>query len=461
MYSRVTIGAAPAATVFAATLLGADSAGAAAAATVAFVAMTAVIVASVGYLIVQIRRGHGRRRQGRRRIVAAPDHRFVFLIPCLNEGMVIGRTIDHLLRIPGDDYLVMVIDDGSDDDTASIVASHPSPKVLLHRRTGAASRQGKGEALNDAYRELRSRFAGRNLHRVIVCVVDADGRLDPEVLHAVAPHFADPQVAGVQIQVRMHNRADGLLERMQDVEFVVCGDLLQRGRSSIGTAGMGGNGQFIRLGVLDLLKPAPWSHCLTEDLEMGLQLAARGWSLRFEPAASVTQQGLGSPRRLLRQRTRWFQGHLECLRLLPRLWRSPLSRSARFDLCHAVANAVVLLAFQTLSLAWLAVMAWRLAQDPSGFWSRYLAGGRIVWLVVATLALLPVVMWSYARHEPKLSTVRLLGVSLAYLLYSYLWVPAGWMGVVRALRRRGEWAKTERSLGTGDEVAVVAATTRR
>ena len=52
MYSRVTIGAAPAATVFAATLLGADSAGAAAAATVAFVAMTAVIVASVGYLIV-------------------------------------------------------------------------------------------------------------------------------------------------------------------------------------------------------------------------------------------------------------------------------------------------------------------------------------------------------------------------------------------------------------------------
>src|SRR5687768_2000595 len=45
---------------------------------------------------------------------------FVFVVPCLNEELVIGKTLDNLLEIPADNFSVLVIDDGSEDRTAEI-----------------------------------------------------------------------------------------------------------------------------------------------------------------------------------------------------------------------------------------------------------------------------------------------------------------------------------------------------
>ena len=48
---------------------------------------------------------------------------FVFLMPCLNEELVIGRSLQRLLSLPAGNFAVMVIDDGSDDGTAAAVAA--------------------------------------------------------------------------------------------------------------------------------------------------------------------------------------------------------------------------------------------------------------------------------------------------------------------------------------------------
>src|SRR5437763_10850607 len=81
---------------------------------------------------------------------------FVVMIPCLNEELVIGASLDRLASIPGDNVAVLVIDDGSDDATASIVRAHVRDRVWLLRREPPNARQGKGEALNAAYRHLLS-----------------------------------------------------------------------------------------------------------------------------------------------------------------------------------------------------------------------------------------------------------------------------------------------------------------
>src|SRR4051812_30287129 len=94
----------------------------------------------------------------RRRVVSpnAPDNLFfVFLVPCLNEELVIGRTIERLLALPNENFVVMVIDDGSDDMTAQLAAQYDPDRVWVLRRFGADARLGKGEALNDAYQFLR------------------------------------------------------------------------------------------------------------------------------------------------------------------------------------------------------------------------------------------------------------------------------------------------------------------
>ena len=125
-------------------------------------------------------------------------------------------------------------------------------QVWLLSRKAPDARQGKGEALNAAIRFLTSsgRLAGRDPDQVIVVVVDADGRLDPHAVTAVSPYFADPMVGAVQIGVRINNRGSSRLARMQDMEFVIYTEVFQRGRRHLGSVGLGGNGQFMRLSAL-------------------------------------------------------------------------------------------------------------------------------------------------------------------------------------------------------------------
>ncbi len=115
----------------------------------------------------------------------------------------------------------------------------------------------------------------------------------------------------------MYNAKEKLLARMQDFEFVTFTEIFQRARQHIGSVGLGGNGQFNRLSALQSLGLAPWTHCLTEDLDLGIQLLTRGWQNCYCPTTHVSQQAVVELRRLVRQRARWFQGNLQCWRAHP------------------------------------------------------------------------------------------------------------------------------------------------
>ena len=42
------------------------------------------------------------------------------IIPCFNHGAFIGRAVDSVLASEGVDFEIIVIDDGSTDDTSRI-----------------------------------------------------------------------------------------------------------------------------------------------------------------------------------------------------------------------------------------------------------------------------------------------------------------------------------------------------
>ncbi|MFE0042661.1 glycosyltransferase [Streptomyces albireticuli] len=223
---------------------------------------------------------------------------------------------------------IVVVDDGSDDATARIVRAVGGDRVTLVRRTPPAARQGKGAALNAGLRTVREQAGQEDLDlgRVLVCVLDADGRMTPGSASRVTLRFADPAVGGVQLAVRIRGRHRWAL-RLQDLEFWALSALTQFGQIATGTVSMGGNGQFSRLCALDSIGPRPWSDSLTEDLDLGIGLVARGWTVTSTTTAFVSQQGLTSPRRLLRQRARWYHGHMSAIRRLPELWARPASVS--------------------------------------------------------------------------------------------------------------------------------------
>jgi 1,2-diacylglycerol 3-beta-glucosyltransferase len=369
---------------------------------------------------------------------------FVFLMPCLNEEKVILGSLQRLLSMPGGNFVVLVIDDGSDDRTAEVVGTAAGDQVWLLSRKPPEARQGKGEALNAAIRFLTSsgRLAGRDPDQVIVVVVDADGRLDPHAVSAVSPYFADPMVGAVQIGVRINNRDASRLARMQDMEFVIYTEVFQRGRRHLGSVGLGGNGQFMRLSALLSLGGSPWTRSLTDDLDLGVRLLAAGWRNEYCSAAAVHQQGVVELRRLIRQRSRWFQGHLQSWTLIPLVLRST-PRRARSDLLYHLSSPAILLIASFLSASFLlslANCAVLLAQgrNPFGWWIPTTYA-----LTFGPALAYGLVYWSRERGN-GVSLLRVAGLAHLYVCYGMIWYASGWWAVVRTLRGRTGWAKTDR-----------------
>ena len=408
-------------------------------------AATAAIIVSFTYTLGMYLEGRLDQGQPIRR---ASDLLFVFVIPCLNEERVIGATLDRLRSIARDKSVVLVIDDGSDDQTAAVVQSRADENVLLLRRQLPEARQGKGAALNAAVRHLVGSpvLEGRSSSEVIVCLLDADGRLDPDARDVAGTYFADPLLGGLQVAVRIGNRGDGLLPRLQDMEFVCYTELFQRCRSRAGFAGLGGNGQFTRLSALQSLGSEPWSpSTLTEDLDLGVRLVLSGWRTHYSTAAEVQQQGLRSIRALVRQRSRWFQGLLQCWKLIPHIARQSAGR-VRLDMLHMLLTPVLILAAFLMTLSFLVgplerIVGPDLVLGPFGLYQI------VAWYL---LTFFPVLLFAISyRTISRVGRLRSLALGHAFVLYGLLWAAAGTNAIWRMLTGRKSWIKTDRL----DEVA--------
>ena len=100
-----------------------------------------------------------------------PPPRVLVAIPCYNEGLTIGSLV---LKARAHADEVLVIDDGSTDDTAAI-ARLSGASVLEHER-----QQGKAAGVLDAMRyALENGFAA-------LVLIDGDGQHNPDEVPAVA-----------------------------------------------------------------------------------------------------------------------------------------------------------------------------------------------------------------------------------------------------------------------------------
>lgn len=368
-------------------------------------------------------------------------YRLAVLIPALNEEAVIADTVRAVLALTPD-ATVLVVDDDSDDRTGLLAAA--AGARVIHRDPEVA-RQGKGAALNAGYAELR-RGAGDH-QRTIVCVLDADGRLSPNAIPAVLARFDDARVGGVQLPVRIRNRRR-FLARMQDLEFWGMSAIAQMARIRTRSVSLGGNGQFTRLAALEQVGDQPWSNALTEDLDLGLELTLLGWELDCAADTWVSQQGLESTRGLLRQRTRWYQGHMICARKTMQLWRSPrvARRTALETTLYLMTPCFMLLPWSiafTLGLLYFAhnLIAHRtLPFDGVGVHALFYG---VFWYL---LTFLPPVMLGllYARRSEDERVSGAVVKGHVHVFYSYINMAAAWRALVRIALGRHGWAKTAR-----------------
>lgn len=223
----------------------------------------------------------------------------VVVIPAFNEELVVGDAIRAALASDYPDLRVIVVDDGSTDDTAGAVLRDfgTDPRVRLIRQPNG----GKWSALNAAYAEIDAE---------IVVAVDADTLLDPDAVGLLAAHFRDPRVGAVAGTVVVGNRR-GLLPRLQALEYTTAQNIDRRAAERLNAMlvvpGAIGAWRAEAVRKTGLYTP----DTTTEDADLTIAVIRAGYRVVFEDRAVSTTDAVDTLHGFMKQRLRWTFGMMQ------------------------------------------------------------------------------------------------------------------------------------------------------
>ena len=238
------------------------------------------------------------------------------VIPAHNESDVVAGAIERALAIRWPEVDVIVVDDGSTDETRATVRPYVESgrARLLHKPVN----QGKSLAINDALPLCRGE---------LFLILDADGEPDPAVFEHMVPRFLRaPAVAAVTGNPRVLNTRS-TLAHVQAVEFSATVGIQRRSNAVWGRL-MTFSGLCTLLDRRAVIDAGGFaSDMATEDIDMTWRLQLAGSEVVYEPRALFGMEAPESLGDWWRQRIRWVRGLAQVLRrhglkvLSPGHWR--------------------------------------------------------------------------------------------------------------------------------------------
>jgi cellulose synthase/poly-beta-1,6-N-acetylglucosamine synthase-like glycosyltransferase/peptidoglycan/xylan/chitin deacetylase (PgdA/CDA1 family)/spore germination protein YaaH len=247
--------------------------------------------------------GQWSRSRRRERTHAGSDYTpFVsILVPAYNEELVIEKTIRSLLASDYSNYEIIVIDDGSQDDTSKVVAEKFGNEERVRLFTVANA--GKASALNTGIREARGE---------IVIALDADTLFAPQTVGALAHRFYNKELGAIAGNAKVGNRVN-LVTRWQALEYITSQNMDRRAFASLNciTVVPGAVGAWRK----DLLIEAGGFpvDTLAEDQDLTLRIRRLGYTIGYEETAIAWTEAPHNLRTLAKQRFRWAYGTLQCM----------------------------------------------------------------------------------------------------------------------------------------------------
>jgi len=159
---------------------------------------------------------------------AADSPRLTVIVPAYNEGPMVEMTIASVAEAnyPRDRLEILVVDDGSRDDTWKYIecAARRYPGLVSPIRF--LRNQGKRAALAEGFRRAQGD---------VVVTIDSDSVIDRGSLLALAGPFRNPKVGAVAGKVDVYNRHQGLIPRMLQVRYSLAFDFLRAVQSTYRT----------------------------------------------------------------------------------------------------------------------------------------------------------------------------------------------------------------------------------
>lgn len=264
------------------------------------------------------------------------------IVPAYNEGAIIGETVASLVEQDYPNLELIVVDDGSTDDTQERSAELKRwPNVSVFR---LGERQGKSAALNFGLGVSRGEY---------VVFVDADSTLARDVVSNLIVSFDDPDIGAVSGDLGVRNHRTNLLTRMQAVEYLISLSLGRRFKAAMGILSIvpGAIGAFRRdlLTRIGGIEPGPGN-----DSDVTIRIRKLGMGVAFAGGATCLTTAPISWRHWYKQRMRWDRN---IVRNRARKHKDILNvKQASFDLSNFVSFLDTFFFIAVLPVIWLIYM---------------------------------------------------------------------------------------------------------
>src|SRR5438876_15104 len=340
-----------------------------------------------------------------------------------NEGRVIAGTLRALLDTEyKGDIEVIVIDDGSRDETAAEIerAAEVDPRVRLMQQEN----RGKARALQRALSAAR--------HGIAV-FVDADTHFQRDTLPRLLEPFADERIGAVSGHAKVGNLRT-FIARCQALEYT-CGFNLDR------RAYNRWNCITVVPGAISAIRKDAINEAgglslqtLAEDTDLTLSLHRNRQRIVYVPDAIAWTEAPETVRTLARQRSRWAYGTLQCL------WKH---RDMVFNWNYRALGWFSLPSVWFFQIILVAVTPmvdlFLIASLPVGAWNAVLPFIIIFLSMDVLLATLACML----EREPIVRAWRILPMRLLYRpMLSY----CIWKAILRAIKGAWvSWGKLERT----------------
>lgn len=217
------------------------------------------------------------------------------IIPGKNEGKHLFKLMHSLRNQTYKNYEVIVVDDGSDDDTP-IIGKSLLKQGLIDVFLRNDIRGGKASAANLALRFAKGKY---------IVHLDADCSFDNDAIEKVLlPFYEDERVGAVGGNVMARNYKESLVTTLQALEYY---DTISVGRIISSHLGIyrvisGAFGAF-RKDVIDEIQG--WDIGPGLDGDITVKVRKAGYKIKFAPEAVCLTNVPNTFNKLIKQRMRW------------------------------------------------------------------------------------------------------------------------------------------------------------
>ena len=221
------------------------------------------------------------------------------VVPAYNEEIGIAATLRSLVANDYPNLDVVVVDDGSTDATAAVVAGLNQPGVRLIRQPNA----GKPAALTTGIAAAE--------HDILI-LVDGDTVFEPTAVRELVAVLANPDVGAVSGNTKVGNRRR-MLGRWQHIEYVIGFNLDRRMFDVLRCMPTvpGAIGAFRREAIADA--SGITNDTLAEDTDLTMAIIRAGWRVVYAPLAQAWTEAPATLGQLWRQRYRWCYGTMQAM----------------------------------------------------------------------------------------------------------------------------------------------------